>query len=171
MPTRRFHVNLSGRDREVEIQSGDAETEIRIDGELFTAQLGPADASGIRRLRLGSRSYELMLSGGESRYVVALRGAQVEATVEDERAARLATFGSAAVRPTGRQAIAAPMPGLVVRVTVEPGQLVAEGEVLVVLQAMKMENELGSPREGTIKSIAVEPGQPVELGQLLVELE
>jgi biotin carboxyl carrier protein len=63
------------------------------------------------------------------------------------------------------------MPGLVVRVNVEPGRAVTAGESLVVLQAMKMENELASPRDGTVKAVAVEPGQAVEQGQVLVELE
>jgi biotin carboxyl carrier protein len=63
------------------------------------------------------------------------------------------------------------MPGLVVRVDAEVGQQVSAGQCLVVLQAMKMENELGAPSNGTVKQIHVEPGQAVEHGQLLLELE
>jgi biotin carboxyl carrier protein len=91
--------------------------------------------------------------------------------VEDERAARLAQFSGRAARAAGREVIAAPMPGLVVRVNVEAGQAVTAGESLVVLQAMKMENELASPRGGTVKAVVVEPGQAVEPGQVLVELD
>jgi pyruvate carboxylase subunit B len=63
------------------------------------------------------------------------------------------------------------MPGLVVRVQVEPGQAVGAGAGLVVLEAMKMENELRSAAAGVVRSVRVKPGEPVEKGQVLVELE
>jgi biotin carboxyl carrier protein len=63
------------------------------------------------------------------------------------------------------------MPGLVLRVQVEPGQRVAEGGGLVVLEAMKMENELKSPATGVVKAVRVSPGEAVEKGQVLVEFE
>ncbi len=67
--------------------------------------------------------------------------------------------------------VKAPMPGLVVRVGVEPGQPVRRGDVLVVLQAMKMENELSAPRDGTVREVRVKPGQAVEHGEVLAVLE
>jgi biotin carboxyl carrier protein len=63
------------------------------------------------------------------------------------------------------------MPGLVVRVGVEPGQVVRRGQVLVVLQAMKMENELSAPRDGTVREIRVRAGQAVDHGEVLAVLE
>ncbi len=67
--------------------------------------------------------------------------------------------------------VKAPMPGLVVRVGAEPGQAVRRGHVLVVLQAMKMENELSAPRDGTVRDVRVRPGQAVDHGEVLAVLE
>ena len=63
------------------------------------------------------------------------------------------------------------MPGLVVRVQVEAGQAVAAGTGMVVLEAMKMENELRAATAGTVRSVRVAPGEAVEKGQVLVEFE
>jgi biotin carboxyl carrier protein len=103
--------------------------------------------------------------------MVAVEGVALETLVEDELAVRLAAFSGGRSRTGGTQRVVAPMPGLVVRVNAAAGQAVTAGESLVVLQAMKMENELGSPRDGTVRSVAVEAGQAVEQGQLLVELD
>jgi biotin carboxyl carrier protein len=171
MPARRYRVSIGDRTLEVEVDSrGDTPT-VTLDGERLPAEMLPADASGLRRLRIGERVYELLLVQSADRVALALEGVSLEVGVEDERAARLAQFGGGPARAGGREVIAAPMPGLVVRVNVEPGRAVTAGESLVVLQAMKMENELASPRDGTVKAVAVEPGQAVEQGQVLVELE
>jgi biotin carboxyl carrier protein len=67
--------------------------------------------------------------------------------------------------------VTAPMPGLVVAVNVEPGQAVGKGASLVVLQAMKMENDLTAREAATIKEVLVSPGQTVSQGETLVTLE
>jgi pyruvate carboxylase subunit B len=69
----------------------------------------------------------------------------------------------------GPKALRAPMPGLVVKVEVREGDTVFSGQGLVIVEAMKMENELKSERDGTVKRVAVEPGQTVEKDQVLVE--
>ena len=68
-------------------------------------------------------------------------------------------------------AIKAPMPGLILEISVTVGHEVQEGDNLLILEAMKMENSFDSPRAGVIKSIAVEKGQAVDKGQLLIEFE
>ncbi len=72
---------------------------------------------------------------------------------------------------TGEQAITAPMPGRVARVLVAPGDEVAARQPCVVVEAMKMENELRAPRAGRIRSVSIEPGMPVEAGRVLVVIE
>lgn len=67
--------------------------------------------------------------------------------------------------------IKAPIPGLIIEISVEPGQTVQENDTLLILEAMKMENTFHSPRAGVIKSIAVTKGQAVDKGQLLIEFE
>lgn len=149
----------------------DGRTVVVVDGVTISAELSAPDAAGLRRLTLGQHSRDVLALPGIDHCLVGLEGIALDVRVEDERAARLASFGGGAARGAGHQTIAAPMPGLVVRVNAEPGQAVQEGQSLVVLQAMKMENELGSPRAATVKAVHVAPGQAVEQGQVLVELE
>ena len=66
--------------------------------------------------------------------------------------------------------VKAPIPGLIARVLVAPGQAVETGQPLLVLEAMKMENELRAPRGGTVQAVKVKPGQTVTLGELMVEV-
>jgi biotin carboxyl carrier protein len=76
------------------------------------------------------------------------------------------------VRPaSGDGRIKAPIPGLVTRIHVEQGQLVEQGQPLLVLEAMKMENEIRSPLAGTVRQLAVKPGQTVTLSELMIEIE
>jgi len=74
-------------------------------------------------------------------------------------------------RKIDEHALAAPMPATVVTITVEPGQRVSKGDVLIVLEAMKMELPVKSPRDATVKAIACRPGELVQPGVPLLELE
>jgi biotin carboxyl carrier protein len=101
---------------------------------------------------------------------VLLRGQLYQVQVEDERAVRLARGLSGFVPDSGEITIRAPMPGLIVEVPVTAGQEVTEGEVLVVLESMKMDNELCAPRDGTVARLHVTTGDSVEGKQSLITL-
>ncbi|MCB0022198.1 MAG: acetyl-CoA carboxylase biotin carboxyl carrier protein subunit [Caldilinea sp.] len=73
--------------------------------------------------------------------------------------------------PAGELAVVAPIPGLVVKVLAAAGDAIEEGQPLVILEAMKMENEIRSMRPGVIKSVEVAPGQRVEQNAVLIVLE
>lgn len=98
-------------------------------------------------------------------------GESVDVTVLDERAARLVSAAQHARPHVSETAVRAPMPGLVVAVPVEVGQAVKEGTTLVVLSAMKMQNELTAHEDATVKEVLVSPGQTVDQNQVLVRLE
>jgi biotin carboxyl carrier protein len=103
-------------------------------------------------------------------YEIFLAGQRFEVFVEDERT-RLLT-GLAHSRTTHSAAnIQAPMPGLVVNVLVEPGDTVAQNQTVVVLEAMKMENDLPTPTAGIVKEVRVSKGQTVDQGEILVTIE
>jgi propionyl-CoA carboxylase alpha chain len=171
MSVRRYTVSVAGRTLQVELGGDGEATQVVLNGETFAAELSAADAHGIRRLHLGDRVHEVLVDVFGGRCRIAVDGVELDVLVEDERAARLASFGGGSVSPTGPEVIGAPMPGLVVSVNVEAGQEVSAGETLAVLQAMKMENEISSPRDGTVKVVHARAGQTVEQGQPLVELE
>jgi 3-methylcrotonyl-CoA carboxylase alpha subunit len=126
------------------------------------------DARGVAPDRwsilLGSRSFEAKVSREKTTYRVEIDGRIFSFDLTDPARA-MARHGSAAVHGPGR--IAAPMPGRVVRLLAEIGQEVQRGDGVVVVEAMKMENELAAPRDGVITEIAVEEGQTVEGGATL----
>jgi biotin carboxyl carrier protein len=84
---------------------------------------------------------------------------------------RLQGGRDAALAATGLQRVTAPMPGRVVRVLVQPGDDVLPRQGLVVIEAMKMENELAAVRAGRVREVTVTPGAAVEAGRLLVVIE
>jgi pyruvate carboxylase subunit B len=105
---------------------------------------------------------------GSRTWVVSIYGDRREVVVMDERTerARRLRSGSGAERTV--RPLLAPMPGLVVRVPAAAGQAVEEGSSLVVLEAMKMENDLKAAAPATVEQVHVRPGQPVEKGDLLI---
>jgi biotin carboxyl carrier protein len=113
------------------------------------------------------KSYEVSVESAGPKYVV--RHGAHEQVVELADASR---GGREELRKrSGPEAIDSVMPGKVVRVLVSPGDDVRAGQGLVVVEAMKMENEIGAPRAGRVKSVDVSPGQNVETGARLVVLD
>lgn len=103
-------------------------------------------------------------------YEVHITGQRFEVKVEDERTKKLAGLVRSGVH-SGEASVQAPMPGLVINVSLEAGASVEEGQTVVVLEAMKMENDLASPIAGKLKEVRVSKGQTVEQGQVLVIIE
>jgi biotin carboxyl carrier protein len=145
----RYEVTLDGRTVHVDaVRSGTSIYSVIEDGRQFEAIIDEKGAHGFDVLVAG-RIFHL--------------------EVLDERTKLLA--GSAAVVASGPQAVAAEMPGKVVKLAVAAGAVVSEGQGVVILEAMKMENEIPSPIAGVIKEIAVSEGQTVEAGALLFVVE
>jgi pyruvate carboxylase subunit B len=140
-----------------------------VNGSEHPARLTRLHGSPTGVLELGGRRIPVVLeSRGSGRWVVGLRGDRHEVTVLDQRLESVRRLAAGA-RPQGTpDALCAPMPGLVVRVPVEVGQVVEAGASLVVLEAMKMENELKAAAPAIVDRIEVRPGQPVEKGDVLV---
>jgi biotin carboxyl carrier protein len=106
---------------------------------------------------------------GEGRYAVSLDGRDWEITLRE--ALPPGASGASRARVAGPERVTAPMPGKILKLLVEPGQAVEAGQGLVVMEAMKMENELKAPRAGTLRELGVSEGDAVETGALLALLE
>jgi biotin carboxyl carrier protein len=119
----------------------------------------------------GSASREVQVTPATVRgeLLVTLAGRNVSATVNGRRTGRVGADGGAG--GPGDQAILAPMPGRVLRVLVSVGDEVAARQGVVVVEAMKMENELRSPKAGRIKEVSVTAGTLVEAGRVLLVVE
>jgi biotin carboxyl carrier protein len=125
----------------------------------------------LRSLLLGDKRIELLATRGADGVDLTIAGIPYRAEVLDEAHARLAQVAGARGAAHGKRDLKAPMPGLVVKVLAAEGDEVAAHQPLVVLQAMKMENELALPRAGKVSKVQAQPGQTVEAGQVLVTLE
>ncbi|HLG06571.1 MAG TPA: biotin/lipoyl-containing protein [Gemmatimonadales bacterium] len=164
----RYLVEVRGTNYEVRVEGN----RVWVDGVEHRAELCFLEASAGRVLMVDGRSTSLTVESGagRGRWVVYAEGERVEVEVLDERierTRRTTSRGSAPAAGVGA-ALKAPMPGLVVRICVEPGQEVAVGTSLVVLEAMKMENELKAAGPGVVDRILVRAGQTVEKGEVLV---
>ena len=131
--------------------------------------------------RVSEQHYALLIDGRSlpvtieeapgGRLRVTVDGRPVDVTVKDEKALLLERFGLNEAAGAAERTVYAPMPGLVLDVIVEPGQQVQAGDGLLVLEAMKMENELRAQTNGVVKTLHVTPGDAVVKNALLLEFE
>lgn len=162
----KYFVMVAGREIPVEVD-GDR---VVVDGRVVEAHLMRVPGTPLRHLVLDGASLTVAMERTRpGSWQVAVAGTQLEAEVVDERTRHIRSLTGATTGPKSAAQLKAPMPGLVVRVLVSSGQAVVPGQGLVVLEAMKMENELRATSAAAIRAVAVVPGQAVEKGQVLVE--
>lgn len=137
------------------------------------AELSDIESSPVRMVKIGTNVYRVVAQKrqGRGRYTLWVDGYRFETEALDERTRAIRDLSAASAGPVGPAPILAPMPGLIVRVSVEVGDKVEAGQGLVVMEAMKMENELRATAAGTVRSVEVAAGTAVEKGALLVALE
>ncbi len=137
------------------------------------AELSDIEGSPVRMVKLGSQVYRVVVQKrqGRGKYTLWVDGYRFDAEALDERTRAIRDLSAASARPVGPTPILAPMPGLIVRVNVKAGDKVQAGQGVVVMEAMKMENELRATVAGTVRSVEISPGTAVEKGALLVALE
>ncbi len=123
---------------------------------------------GVYSVLVGERSYEVRMVEGSESLEVEVNGRAVELRLIDPRES---ATGPSAAEQSGRRDVKAPMPGKVVCVLVAEGESVVLGQGLVVVEAMKMQNELKSPKTGRVIKIAARAGATVAAGEVLVTLE
>ncbi len=139
----------------------------------IAAELTDVEGSPVRMVRLGTNVYRVVVEKlqGRGKFTLWVDGYRFDTEALDERTRSIRDLSAAAAGPTGPAPIIAPMPGLIVRVNVNPGEQVVAGQGIVVMEAMKMENELRATADGTVRSVEVVAGTAVEKGALLVALE
>lgn len=162
----RYFVTLGERTLDVELGPDG----IRVEGEKVDADLVEMDGTEIRSLLLDGRSYQVLAARtGKGSWNLHLFGRHLSARVVDERTRALEEMTGQVGGGSGLVVLRAPMPGLVVKVEVTEEETVTEGQGLVIVEAMKMENELKSPGQARVKRVLVSPGEAVEKDQVLVE--
>jgi biotin carboxyl carrier protein len=164
----KYVVDVAGRTVEVELD-GD---EVRVDGVAVRARLAELPGTPIVLLTLESEVHRIAVARGDTRgkYSLSFDGHRYAVEALDERTRAIRELSEATAAPAGPAPLIAPMPGLIVRVNVAPGDSVRAGQGLIVMEAMKMENELRATAAGVVKSVRATPGTAVERGAVLVEL-
>lgn len=184
-----IEIELDGRSRAVAVEREGGDWLVSIDGRRlrvavaavdgrWSILLGQADTgrangetaeSGARALRAW-RSHEVTVEGTDETRVVRVDGRPVPLRIVDRRT-RASRQGGSQAGDGGPAAVVAPMPGRIVKVLVAPGDAVAARQGVVIVEAMKMENELRAPRAGTVAAVNVTEGMSVEARAVLVVLE
>jgi biotin carboxyl carrier protein len=164
----KYLVTVDGQSIEVELD-GDRVT---VAGHTRTATWAAIPGTPLHQLILDGRPLTLSVEAlGRGRWALSPVGERWEVEVLDERARHIRSLTGGKDQKQSGGALKAPMPGLVLRVQTKPGDKVAAGAGLVVLEAMKMENELKAAAPGVVKAVPVVAGDVVEKGQVLVEFE
>jgi biotin carboxyl carrier protein len=147
------------------------EKHISVDGKVYEVDFESVSGQPVYSLIVDGRSHESYIyQGEEENWQVLLRGRLYPVTVEDEREKRLRAAAGGGVAETGEFHLRAPMPGLVVAIPVTEGQQVKRGQVILILESMKMQNEIKAPRDGVIGRIRVKVGETVEQKQTLLSV-
>jgi len=144
-----------------------------VDGRARPVALRTVEGTPVRLVTIGDEVHRVVVRerAGRGAYQLWIDGFVYDVEALDERTRTIRDLTAAAKGPSGPAPLVAPMPGLIVRVRVKPGDAVAAGEGLVVMEAMKMENELRSAGAGTVRAVRVSPGDKVERGAILIELD
>lgn len=155
---------------------------VSVNGE-FDYHFSEEEIQSLDSLSLGTKKYHLLhnhtsfsaeITGSDFNkriYEVQIKSNLYRVNISNELDQLISDMGLSAVVSKGINDIKAPMPGMILEVSAKEGDQVAEGDYLLVLEAMKMENTMTAPRDGVVKSVHVNKGETVDKGQLLIEME
>ena len=167
-PSMKYQVAQGSKKVDVEIK----EKTIESNGSSFDyKELSSAGSSAV--VAVGQRIYgvQLIAFDEETHQATArINGKPAILSIKSELDLLLEKMGGGSSGASGAKNVKAPMPGLIVKLHVSPGDAVEKGQPLLNFEAMKMENQLKSPGSATVKNVLVGPGDKVEKGQVLVEL-
>lgn len=166
-----YFARSGGRERRLDVRRDAEGLHVRLDDDReFHVDCLQVDA-GLYSLLIEGRSHEIDLLEMEDGLVVLVDGQPFRVEIQDERERRLRAAVGRGEAKAGKRVVAAPMPGKVVKLLAKPGDAVRAGDGLIVVEAMKMENELKAPAAGTVKEVRVGEGQAVGGGDILMVIE
>jgi pyruvate carboxylase subunit B len=146
---------------------------VNVDGEFVVGRVAEVEGTPVRMVTIGDAVHRVVARRGASRgdYTLWVDGHRFDVEALDERTSAIRELSKLSAAASGPAPLVAPMPGLIVRINAKAGDKVAQGQGLVVMEAMKMENELRASAAGTVKKVVVAPGTAVEKGTVLIEME
>ena len=162
------------------VKVGDMDVDVELDGDIVTvdgvasvAHLSEVEGTPVRMVTIGDEVHRVVARKGATRgkFTLWLDGFRYDVEALHERTRAIRELSGAGKEASGPAPLIAPMPGMIVRVAVQVGDTVEPGQGLIVMEAMKMENELRATSAGTVKAVLAQPGTAVEKGTVLLELE
>lgn len=163
----KYVTTIDNQEFEIEVID---ERHVRIGDRLLQVDFETVSGQPVFSLILNGKSYESFVYQNDEDWEVLIRGRQYQVKIEDERERRLKAAAGGGVSESGEFHLKAPMPGLVVAVLIEEGQEVKKGQVMLILESMKMQNELKAPRDGRMGKVRVKAGESVEQKQTLLSV-
>lgn len=181
----KYRVQVQDKSFLIEISEKQNQLEVNLEGKKFQAEFLPLKNNNHFSLLLGNKFQDVEIDKSDGVYTVFVRGQKFECLIEEERFSKLTRLTGSVVTPVAESAkrtggpadsyggkeLKAPMPGLIVELKVKKKNKVKAGQGVLVMEAMKMENEIRSHIEGTVKEILVKEKQVVEKDQLLLRFE
>lgn len=164
----KYITSVNGQEYVIEI---DQENEIKVNGERRVIDFQELAEGGTLSLLIDHRSLEAIVEERDDAWEVLLHGELYTVHVQDERSYRLAQARGQLTDATEALIIRSPMPGLILDVLVEEGTRVEKGQTVVILESMKMENELRAGRDGVVTRVHVSKGDSVEKNQELAAID
>ena len=165
----KYVVDLAGERIVVDLDGATA----TVDGVSVPAKLADVEGTPVRLVTIGGVQHRVVArrDGARGRYALWIDGWRFDVEALDERTRAIRDLGAEHAAAAGPSPVRAPMPGLVVKIHVRVGDRVEAGQAVVVMEAMKMENELRAPASGRVKHIHAQVGVAVEKGTALVDLD
>jgi biotin carboxyl carrier protein len=160
----KFTIELDGKPRIVELTRSDNGFVCSIDGTVVEADIAETGA-GAYSILIGGQSFEVRVEKRPQNLLVSVSGREYSVAVGDPREWRGRRAG--ALQSPGSQQVVAPMPGKVIRILAKAGEKIEAGQGVVVVEAMKMQNEVRAPKSGQLERILVAEGQSVDAGEVL----
>jgi biotin carboxyl carrier protein len=164
----KYFANVNGREHVVELTEVLGELSVTFDGEPLAVRYEEVDRLGQVALYVGERAFAVSLEAAPERVQVTVAGHLYQVMLEDER--ERAAHDAERTRTKGGGDLKSIMPGVVAKLLVQIGATVAKDQPLLILEAMKMQNEILAPAAGTVAALHVREGQAVASGAKLVTL-
>ncbi|MBN1505079.1 MAG: biotin/lipoyl-binding protein [Candidatus Eisenbacteria bacterium] len=166
----KYIAQIDNRQHEVEVELEDGLYSVTLDGKRYEVDSRKLPWSSVYSMLIAGKSYEANVRTDGDVVSVCIQGEMYKISLREELWARISAAAAVGPRADTHE-LKAPMPGLVVEVRVKPGQKVNKGQPLVVVEAMKMQNEVCAPEAGTVKTVCVKEQAVVTPAQVLVVLE
>jgi pyruvate carboxylase subunit B len=164
----KYFVKVGETTHEVVI---DGET-VSLNGETIRGRIDSLEGTPLQLLTIGRTVHRVLAQrASRGQYDLSIDGYRVEVEALDERSRVIRDLSGVSSKKSGPANVVAPMPGLIVRIHVKEGEAVRAGQGLIVMEAMKMENELRAGTAGIVRKVLVAPGSAVEKGAMLLEME